>query len=157
MKAVRISRERQRAGFSLIELVAGMLAAAVLALTAGSMLWYGYRGWRRTVDAVELQRDSRVAMDVLTRSMRAGTNMTFTTGLVFTVWRPNRPTARVYASGRDLFYVPNTASAGNNMRLVGGTLDRFNVGVGVSNSSVVLVLSTSASMISNRVVVSRRN
>jgi Tfp pilus assembly protein PilW len=150
-------RGRRRAGFSLVELIAGILAAAVLALTAGSMLWYGYLGWRRTGEAVALQRDSRVAMDVLTRALRTGTNMTFTTGMVFTVWCPDKPRASVYASGRNLFYVPNMASGGNSMQLIGGTLDRFSISFNSGSSSVLLMLSTPTSSISNRVVVSRRN
>lgn len=165
MNAIRVRQDRRRAGFSLIELIAGILAAAVLALTAGSMLWYGYLGWRRTGETVELQRDYRAAMDVLTRALRAcpSTNMTFvsaTAGLVFTC--PGKPTARVYRSGNDLVYVPDTASGGNSTRLIGGTLapNGFNVDLGASTStvsSVLLMLSTTTSSISNRVIVSRRN
>jgi Tfp pilus assembly protein PilW len=153
---MRVSQDR-RAGLSLIELLVGLLAAAVLALTAGSMLWYGYLGWHRTGEAVGLQRDSRTAMDVLTRALRSGTNMTFSTGMVFTVWYADKPAASVYAAGRDLFYQPNIAAGGNTMKLIAGTLDRFNVGLGSGTSSVLLVVSTSTSSISNRVVVSRRN
>ena len=156
MNAIIRSGRRQRQGFTMVELIAVILSSAVLALTAGSMLWYGYVGWKRAGDAVEMQRDSRAAMDVLTRALRAGTNATFTTGLVFTVNCYGKPTASVYASGRSLYYIPDT-SAGAQTRLVNGTVARFGMTMSTGVSTVILVLSNGYTSVSNQMSVWRRN
>ena len=146
----------RKTGFTLLELLAVMLAAAVLALTAGSMLWYGYRGWQRVGDSIGLQRDMRAAMNVMARSVRAGTNMTFSTGLVFTVQYSGLPPASVYAAGNSLYYVPDTGAAGS-MCLVNGTLQQFGVALATNTATLTLVLQGNQETLSNRVVLTRRN
>ncbi len=58
------------AGFTLVEILASMLASAVMALTAGSVLVYAYMGWARNRDAVKMQTDASLAMNVLSRDIR---------------------------------------------------------------------------------------
>jgi len=146
-----------RRGFTLAELLVAMLASAILALTAGAMLWYGTLGWRRTREAVDLQRDMAATLDVMTRSVRAGTNLVFATGAVFTVRFADRPTARVYANGNDLVYRPNVSDAGNEMTLADGTLRRFAVTVVSNGATVVVVLAGGSEVLSNGVSLVRRN
>ena len=68
----------QAFGFTLVELVAGMATASVLALTAGTILQIGYTGWIRNRAAIDVQRDGTVVMDLLSRTIRqaSATNVT---------------------------------------------------------------------------------
>ncbi len=157
MKIRNPERAARRAGFTLLELLAGIVAAAVLALTAGSMLWYGYRGWQRVGDSIGMQRDMRAAMDVMCRAIRAGTNMTFSPGLVFTVQYSGLPASSVYAASNSLYYVPDAASAGSQMRLVNGTLRQFGVDISADTATLTLVLQANQETLSNRVTLTRRN
>lgn len=148
---------RARAGLTLVELLAALLAASVLALTMGSLLWYASLGWRRTSEAVNLQRDMRVSMDTLTRMTRHATNFAFSTGLVYTARYSGHSPASVYASGGSLYFDPNTATAGNTVTLSSGTVVRFSVAVATNMATVVLALQRTDTLISNRVVMYRRN
>ena len=51
-----MSTGRHNAGFTIVELLAGMIAAAVLVLTAGAMVFFAFSAWRKQHDAVELQK-----------------------------------------------------------------------------------------------------
>ena len=146
-----------KGGFSLVELLAAMAAAAILALTAGAMLWYGYLGWTRARGSVELQRDMRAATDIFTRAARAGTNLVASTGTVFTVEFSDRPTASLFASGSSLVYDPDTASSGDQITVANGTLQSFDVSLAGNLTTLVLVLNSAGETLSNRVVISRRN
>ena len=146
-----------RDGFTLVELTAGMVTASVLALTAGSMLWYGYLGWHRLGDAVNMQRDMRAALETLSHAVRTGTNMTVTGGTVFTVQSATRPPVSVYSSGGSLYYDPNTGAAGDQITLVNGTLQTFDVAVASNTATALLVLKSNSETLSNRVVMTRRN
>ena len=148
---------RSMAGFSLLEMLAGIIAAAVLALTAGSMIWYGYRGWQGLGDSVGLQRDTRAALDVMARAVRTCTNMTFSTGLVFKVDYSGLPTAQIYAASNSLYYQPDATVAGTQMKLVNGTLKQFAVSFVTNTATVTLVLQANRETVSNRVVLTRRN
>ena len=134
-----------------------VVAASILALTAGTMLWYGYLGWKRENEAVELQRDMGAAMDVLTRAIRSGTNMTFAAGPVFTVQFDSKPTASIFTSGNNLVYDPDTSVSGDQTALVNGRLRRFDISMNTNMVTVVLLLQTAQETLSNSVSISRRN
>ncbi len=59
-----------RRGFTLVELLVGMLAGAVLALTAGIVLVQGFRVLSRNAAATEIQRDASIGMEMLQRILR---------------------------------------------------------------------------------------
>ncbi len=146
-----------QSGFSLVELLVAVLAATVLVLAAGAMIWHSQVALHRLTDVVDVHRDMRASMDVLARMTRPGTNFTFTTGLVYTVTYTNRAPARVYASGSNLFYDVNTAVAGPDVQLVYGTLKQFNVVLLTNQALVTLVLESPLDRMSNRVTLLRRN
>lgn len=57
-------------GFTIIELMVSMIAFSILALAVGSMLYYGWLGWRRNTDYVAMQRDAMIAMRVVEHRIR---------------------------------------------------------------------------------------
>ncbi|HMP75850.1 MAG TPA: prepilin-type N-terminal cleavage/methylation domain-containing protein [Kiritimatiellia bacterium] len=144
-------------GFTLVELLAAILAGAVIVLVAGAMLWHSQTGLRRLTQVVDVHRDMRAGMDALTRITRAGTGFTFTTGLVYTVTYTSRPPARIYASTSNLFFIPNLNAPTVQERLANGTLKQFNVTVATNQSVITLVLESPLERMSNRVTVVRRN
>lgn len=72
---------RQQIGFTLVELLIGMVAASVLALTAGSLLANTYRGWVRSLALADLERDGMVAVSAINYAVRGAS----TNGLVYGV------------------------------------------------------------------------
>ena len=68
-------------GFTILELLAGIISAAVLAMAMGSMLYYSYKGWQSMQSVAEMQRDGSLAMRTMTGAVRNGsTNMQFSSG-----------------------------------------------------------------------------
>ena len=65
---------KRQNGFTLIELMTGMVASMIVLLAAGSVLIVGNRYWDKTWDKVGLQRDASYAMLKISRSIRAGTS-----------------------------------------------------------------------------------
>lgn len=57
-------------GFTLVELVIGIAAASLLALTVGMMLAAAYRGWVRSLAVADLERDMSVAVHTLDMAVR---------------------------------------------------------------------------------------
>jgi prepilin-type N-terminal cleavage/methylation domain-containing protein len=68
-----------QSGFSLVELLAALTAASMVALTAGIILFYAYRAWTDNKATVERQQDGTVAMTFLAKALRDGTNAVCTT------------------------------------------------------------------------------
>ena len=64
-------------GFTLVELMAGLLSAAVLALVFSAVLVYGYKGWFRLQTEAAMQSDADVAMRTMDRIGRAASNATW--------------------------------------------------------------------------------
>ena len=58
-------------GFTLIELMAGMLALSVVSLTIGLLLVYGWKGWRESNEEVRNQRDLTLAHEMISRQIRS--------------------------------------------------------------------------------------
>jgi type II secretory pathway pseudopilin PulG len=105
-------------GYSLIELLAGVLAASVLALTAGTMVFHAYNGWNDNHTAVNLHRDARHAMDMLTRQSRDAhsADMTLATQSNLILQNSDGVTVgRFYQVDRNLIYDPPN---GDEMTLI---------------------------------------
>ncbi len=149
---------KDRAGFTLVELLAALLAGAVLVAVMGAMLWYGFLGLNRTRNAVTLQRDMRASMVALSQMTHSATGMHYNTSGVYTVWFSNHPPARVYVSSTtNLFYDPDTTGSGAEMQLAYGTLRTFSVAVATNLAAVVLALGDGFETASNEVFLFRRN
>lgn len=148
---------RHNQGFSLVEMLAAILAAAVLVLAAGAMIWHTQTAYRRLGSAVNVQRDMRASMDVLVRMSRPATGFVFTAGTTFTTSYSNHPPSRMYSSGSNLFYLANATAGGAGQRLVDGSLERFSVVVQTNRAIITLVLRSPEEGMSNTVVVMRRN
>ena len=63
-------------GFTLVELMAGMVSAAVLALVFSAVMIYGYKGWTRLKAESAMQCDADVAMRTMDRIGRVASNAT---------------------------------------------------------------------------------
>jgi len=63
-----------RTGFTIVELLIGITAAAILALAAGVLLMNTYQGWASASSAVELERDAAVAIHTLELAVRGASN-----------------------------------------------------------------------------------
>jgi len=112
-------------GFTIVELLAGMVAASVLAIAVGSVLFYAYRGWTVSSESVDMQRDGTIAMLTLSKRIRAavpsgvsvsGSDLSIARGGTTAVFR---------VTGADLLFDPNAAVSGDEVVLVDGRLSAF--------------------------------
>lgn len=131
----------------------GILAAAVLALTVGSMIVYGHRGWTQCNADAELQRDGVVAQRLLNWQLReadAGRLVVTNSGRVNyqdtnLVWRS------IYRSGNAL-WMDDGGNARAVISSVAGFVCATNGVVGIdiflllTNGTVSLVMSNSISL-----------
>lgn len=153
-----------RQGFTLAELIVGILAAAILALTATVVLVSTFKGWLNVNRAVDMQRDAYIAMDTLTRAVHRGTSMTFANG-TFTVnyaeSPPNYssipPSSKFYANGDDFFAISPPDATGRTVCLVYNKVKFFNVSVVSNPATIWLVLTNNVEISSNQVILARRN
>jgi type II secretory pathway pseudopilin PulG len=135
---------RKRRGFTLVELLAAMLGAGMLALTAGVMIVFVYRGWRDSNAAVEMQRDGMVAMVAMNKCLRETSSGRVTLGLgqiTVVSTNPTLHTMRFYQSGGSLLYDPDTLIPNNEVRLVDNRVQSFTAAWGTNQASVNIQLS----------------
>jgi len=62
--------KKSRLGFTLVELMVAALAFSLLAVAVGSMLVFGWQGWKRSNDLVGMQRDATLAMMMISKEIR---------------------------------------------------------------------------------------
>jgi prepilin-type N-terminal cleavage/methylation domain-containing protein len=67
-------------GFTLIEIMMAAVAFALLVVAVGSMLVFGYQGWRRNNDLVNMQRDASLTMMMIAKEVRNATYDDITDG-----------------------------------------------------------------------------
>jgi len=160
------SRTKNAHGFSYVEVLAAVVAASILALTAGIILVYATRNWQNLGSALTLQRDEQIAMDLLMRLTRAGTNLTFTSSPPrYTVQRANHATEAIYSTNNGLYYDPNTNTPNDQVQLINGTLwgPQFsvtfsnNAARNINQATILLVQKANSDIMSNQVTVTRRN
>jgi Tfp pilus assembly protein PilW len=122
--------KKSKQGYSLVELLAAALAASVLALTAGTMLFHAYDAWDENHDAVNVHRDGRHAMDMMTRAVRAASVARVVTAVNNNLVIANEAgtsSVRFRRDGQDLIYDPDTGVDGDETTLVADGIRRFNV------------------------------
>ena len=61
-------------GFTIVELLIGIIAASILALTAGTMLANVYKGWVRSVALADMEREAAVAIHAIDLAVRGASN-----------------------------------------------------------------------------------
>ncbi|RLA59006.1 MAG: hypothetical protein DRR04_09615 [Gammaproteobacteria bacterium] len=62
--------KKQCSGFTIVELMVGMVAFSIMVLAVGSMLVFGWLGWRDTKESVGMQRDAVITMNMIAREIR---------------------------------------------------------------------------------------
>lgn len=129
---------KQNTGFSLVELLVASLAAAILALTAGTMLYHAYDAWDDNHAAVNLHRDGQNAIDLLSRAIRVATSadveITANSIIVSDVSINNLGGAQsvsVTRTGSDLIYDPDTDTADDEVTLIEDAVTSFVVSTNV--------------------------
>lgn len=114
-----MNNNKKEKGFTIVELMVGIIITSVLVLTIGSMLFYTYVSWFKNCDAVELQRDATIAMDMIARSIRPRTILQISaSGPILTAG-----SEKFEVSGSDLRYYPDTvANPGDYIEIVKGKI-----------------------------------
>jgi type II secretory pathway pseudopilin PulG len=115
--------------FSLVELLAVMVSGAVLAITAGTLLFFGFLGWRRHSQALDMQRDATLAMKVVgdaVRESHAASLQRLDSGSRLNIPLPG-VTSSVYKASNDptLRFRPNVNRASDEYVLMAGKVMAF--------------------------------
>jgi len=105
-------REMTKKGFTIIELMVGVVLSSILAITAGVMLYYIFSSWKNNSIAVELQRDATVAIDMMARRIRpspgtyirSGGSQYFSDADSISIGQLSSPTENFWRSGDTLWY-----------------------------------------------------
>lgn len=109
------------------------LASAILALTAGALLYSTNSALMRAMGIQELQRDATCAMDMIERAAQSskGSEITVAAGQMSLATNHVRTAvSRYYSDGNgNLMYDPNLAVAGNEIKVVTGRLTSFSATV----------------------------
>ena len=133
---------RAEAGFTMIELLAASAAGAVLALTAGSLIYFVSSVQARTSGCQEVQRDATFAMDLLGRTVQSSRarEVTVATGQIDFSTNHDRSCGDQFRSdGRqNLVYDPDVSTAGDEVRVVQGRLAAFSASVSSNRMWIVL-------------------
>ncbi len=140
-----MSAKKYKSGFTLVELMMTAVAFSVLALATGSMLVFGWQGWKRMNDSLNMQRDASLAMHVMAREVRKSSrtnNMAnITSGGMLGCVRPDGTSIDFTVSGGNLdMAVDGTFS----MRLIRGQVVSLSTTENTANSSVQLTLNLAA-------------
>lgn len=109
----RAARQRPQAGFTLVELLVGLAVAAFVVLVAGSQLVAQLRDMRDLVARLQLNHETRVALQHMARQLRGAGG------------RPGEPGATEPVSsgpGWIQFIRPNPGAESFGFRLAGGVL-----------------------------------
>jgi len=105
-------RRRRPGGFTVIELLLGVVLAAFLALTAGGLLVFASRGWLCSASMSEMEHDMAVTLHALDMAVRGASNSNVVTGvntLRVTAGGATKAFSRV---GNSLYYNLNGTAGG---------------------------------------------
>lgn len=141
-----MNHQSHRHSFTLIELLVSLIAAAMLALTAGLMVFFGYRTWQRNQEIACLQEDAAAALATVSQVLRGAVaaDVSVSAGQITVKQRDGNGTvtrtARIFTSGRNLVYRPDI-TATTEAVLVKGRLDSFAPQLESGRVSFILVMS----------------
>ena len=150
-------REVSKSGFTLVELLIAIVASAIIALTAGTMIFFFFKAWRVENAAVEVQRDGTVTTEFLARKLRAASldNILISSQQIDILGTSG--TNRFYVSENDFLFDPNPAAAGDEIVLVSGQLTSFTPAKNSQNISYQLVIDNGDEVTDIRSTIKPRN
>jgi hypothetical protein len=119
------TKPRRSDAFTLVEVVAAVASASVLAVTASAMLFYGFTAWRKNQLAVELQRDAGVAANMVSAAVRRASVTDISIKPHELQIRRSPTPISFYRKGTDLVYDPDTDTKDNELVLVEGRVKTF--------------------------------
>jgi prepilin-type N-terminal cleavage/methylation domain-containing protein len=131
---------RRLRGFTLVEVLVAIVAASILVLTGGAMLYFSYLGWQRDTNAVDMQQDGSAAMLAITRYVRAAQPGGLTAGGGVLTITTSNATVRISKSGSQLIFDPNTGVGGNELALVPSRVVSFTPVAMTNRVGVTLIL-----------------
>lgn len=127
-------------GFSLTEMMVGVLALAILVALVGAVLISSWKSWKQGNEAVQMQRDISLAMLALAREIRSTPVSGVTVGPSSLTCGPDSFTL----SGNDLQY--------NGMMIVRDYVDSFSSVLDTNNGAVQVTLQVSAGYASSELI-----
>ncbi|MEI6148828.1 MAG: hypothetical protein WCS01_06995 [bacterium] len=138
-------RAGRKTGLTIVELMVGMVAASVLALTVGAIMYYSYRGWASVQAVGNMERDGALAMQTVANAVRGAASSNLTS-----------VAAQFAKQGDKLRYT----RAGVSMDLVRQGVQSFTNTISASSNQVTVVLNireptSGVSMIMTNVVTTR--
>ncbi len=151
---------KSKRGFSLVELLIGLLAAIILVLTAGAMVFHVYDAWADCHDAVNLHRDGRNAMDLLMRAVRGASAARVTTAVdddLVILNEAGTSSVRFWHVDETLNYDPNTSAGGDEITLIADAVTALVVSNRGSDIAIQLELARGEESIQFDAVSSFRN
>lgn len=146
-----------KSGFGLVEMMVAALATSILALIVGSMLVFGWTGWKRYNDSVAMQRDSSLALRRIAKEIRRTPMANITVGSTLICINTNGTYRFSVNNSGDLNLRKNS---GTDFPLVRGMVASLGFNT-LSNSTrsvgVALNLSTGTDNSNNKMVIFTRN
>ncbi len=141
-------RHPATAGFTVVELLATAVAAAILAIAMGSVLYFVYAAMRRSNESINLQRDMGYALDLLQRTAQSASPSEVTVASSSVIFATNsfRPKRCRFYDNRtgDLIYDPDMSASGDEQTLINDRLVSFQVALDGSRLLVALSVLTGA-------------
>ncbi len=119
-------RADQKRGLTIVELLVAMVAASILALAVGAIMYYSYRGWASVQSVGNMERDGSLAMQAVAKEVRGAASSNVAA-----------VASRFAKVGDKLRYT----RAGNSMDLVQQGVQSFTNIVSANKVTVVLNLS----------------
>ena len=131
---------RHRSGFTLVELMVGVVATVVLVLAMGSVLVFTMQAWQRQQTLRNMQNDAWVTSQTLNMAIREAQNTSARTQGIDRVYLGRKACYRANAqlqysaTGTYLVYDPNTNAVNDTMTLCQDhvTACSFNLGTNFS-------------------------
>lgn len=146
-------------GLTLIELLAGLAAASILAITAGVMLLYVFKTWRQNLDRVYDQQDGTVAIYTIERNVRGAAALDAVMSNAFQVATATGRVMRFFvdATSKQLFHMPDVTDPTHVIRVTDLPVAGLVATPADDGVEVVLDLQGSESPLQTRAVVHFRN
>lgn len=138
----------------------GALAGSVLAITASALLVMGYRAWQDGRTAIDLQRDTEAAVDLLRRAIRdasVGRVAAAATNELRLLHAAGGGATRFYRVGRQLIHDPDTTVNGDQAVVVTDGVDAFRAQQVDNGIAVLLVVDDGQAATTLEVTTAHRN